>query len=57
MFWVAIVGLVGNVITAFLLFSESKQNLNIRSAFILLLLVILFFFSFYYNSQLDNNQV
>ncbi|RLL85034.1 cation diffusion facilitator family transporter [Mesotoga sp. H07pep.5.4] len=34
MFWVAIVGLVGNVITAFLLFSESKQNLNIRSAFI-----------------------
>ena len=34
MFWVAIVGLFGNFITAALLFRESKDNLNMRSAFI-----------------------
>ena len=34
MFWVAIVGLFGNFITAALLFRESKNNLNMRSAFI-----------------------
>tara|TARA_R110000868_G_scaffold235273_8_gene489109 strand:+ start:18420 stop:19346 length:927 start_codon:yes stop_codon:yes gene_type:complete len=34
MFWVAIVGLFGNLITAALLFKESKENLNMRSAYI-----------------------
>lgn len=34
MFWVAIVGLLGNFITAGLLFRESKQNLNMKSAYI-----------------------
>ncbi|MFN1834969.1 cation diffusion facilitator family transporter [Balneola sp. MJW-20] len=34
MFWVAIIGLAGNVITAFLLFKDAKDSLNIRSAFI-----------------------
>lgn len=34
MFWVAIVGLFGNFITAALLFKESKDNLNMRSAYI-----------------------
>lgn len=34
MFWVAIIGLAGNVITAVLLFKESKDNLNLRSAYI-----------------------
>ena len=34
MFWVAIVGLFGNFITAVLLFKESKDNLNIKSAYI-----------------------
>ncbi|MBO6523285.1 MAG: cation transporter [Balneolaceae bacterium] len=34
MFWVAIVGLFGNFITAALLFKESKENLNMRSAYI-----------------------
>ncbi len=34
MFWVAIIGLAGNVITAALLFKESKENLNMRSAYI-----------------------
>ncbi len=33
MFWVAIVGLFGNFITAALLFKESKENLNMRSAY------------------------
>lgn len=34
MFWVAIIGLMGNLITAALLFKDSKDSLNIRSAFI-----------------------
>jgi len=34
MFWVAIVGLLGNFITAALLFKESKDNLNLKSAYI-----------------------
>lgn len=34
MFIVAIVGLLGNFITAFLLFSKSKDNINIRSAYV-----------------------
>ena len=34
MFWVAVVGLAGNVITAALLYKESKENLNLRSAYI-----------------------
>ncbi|MCG8372596.1 MAG: cation diffusion facilitator family transporter [Balneolales bacterium] len=34
MFWVAIIGLAGNVITAALLFKESKENLNMKSAYI-----------------------
>ncbi|MDR9419785.1 cation diffusion facilitator family transporter [Gracilimonas sp.] len=34
MFWVAIVGLIGNFVTAALLWKESKDNLNMRSAFI-----------------------
>lgn len=34
MFWVAIIGLIGNFITAALLFKESKENLNMRSAYI-----------------------
>lgn len=34
MFWVAIVGLFGNFITAALLFKESKDNLNMKSAYI-----------------------
>lgn len=34
MFWVAIIGLAGNVITAALLFKESKENLNLKSAYI-----------------------
>lgn len=34
MFWVAIVGLFGNFITAWMLWTESKDNLNMRSAFI-----------------------
>ncbi|MDZ7773249.1 MAG: cation diffusion facilitator family transporter [Balneolaceae bacterium] len=34
MFVVAIVGLLGNVITALLLYRSSKENLNIRSAYI-----------------------
>lgn len=34
MFWVAIVGLLGNFITAALLYKESKENLNMRSAYI-----------------------
>lgn len=34
MFWVAIIGLFGNFITAALLFKESKENLNMRSAYI-----------------------
>lgn len=34
MFWVAIVGLIGNFVTAALLWRDSKNNLNMRSAFI-----------------------
>jgi len=34
MFWVAIVGLLGNFITAALLFKDAKDNLNLRSAYI-----------------------
>lgn len=34
MLWVAIVGLAGNVITALILYSGSKENLNVRSAFL-----------------------
>lgn len=34
MFWVAIVGLIGNFVTAALLFKESKDNLNLKSAYI-----------------------
>ncbi len=34
MFWVAIVGLLGNFITAALLFKDSKENLNLKSAYI-----------------------
>jgi len=34
MFWVAIVGLAGNVITAMLLHRDSKSNLNIKSAYV-----------------------
>ncbi len=34
MFYVAIVGLLGNVITAALLFKDSKDNLNMKSAYI-----------------------
>ncbi len=34
MFWVAIIGLAGNVITAVLLFKDSKENLNLKSAYI-----------------------
>ncbi|MEX0720173.1 MAG: cation diffusion facilitator family transporter [Balneolaceae bacterium] len=34
MFWVAIIGLIGNLVTAALLYKESKTNLNMRSAFI-----------------------
>lgn len=34
MFWVAIGGLFGNFITAALLFKESKDNLNLKSAYI-----------------------
>lgn len=34
MFVVAVIGLAGNVITAFLLYGKSKDNLNIRSAYI-----------------------
>ena len=34
MFWVAIIGLAGNLITAGLLFKDSKENLNLRSAYI-----------------------
>jgi len=34
MFWVAIVGLMGNFITAALLFKDSKESLNLKSAYI-----------------------
>ncbi len=34
MFVVAIIGLLGNVITAILLYRDSKENLNLRSAYI-----------------------
>jgi len=34
MFWVAIIGLLGNFISAALLFRDSKDNLNIKSAYI-----------------------
>ena len=34
MFWVAIVGLIGNFVTAGLLWKESQDNINMRSAFI-----------------------
>src|SRR6056297_1010738 len=34
MFAVAIIGLLGNVITAVLLFRSSKENINLRSAYI-----------------------
>jgi len=34
MFWVAIIGLAGNLVTAALLFKESKENLNLKSAYI-----------------------
>jgi cobalt-zinc-cadmium efflux system protein len=34
MFWVAIVGLIGNFATAALLWKNSKDNINMRSAFI-----------------------
>ncbi|MFH5831494.1 cation diffusion facilitator family transporter [Halalkalibaculum sp. DA3122] len=34
MFIVAIIGLIGNLVTAALLFSKSKENINIRSAYI-----------------------
>ncbi len=34
MFWVALIGLAGNVITAMLLHRDSKSNLNIKSAYI-----------------------
>ncbi|MEX0845390.1 MAG: cation diffusion facilitator family transporter, partial [Balneolaceae bacterium] len=34
MFWVAIVGLIGNFATAALLWKESKNDINMRSAFI-----------------------
>ncbi|RNC83828.1 MAG: cation transporter [Balneola sp.] len=34
MFWVAIIGLIGNFVTAALLFKESKENLNLKSAYI-----------------------
>lgn len=34
MFWVAIVGLIGNFVTAALLWKDSKNSLNMRSAFI-----------------------
>ncbi len=34
MFWVAIVGLFGNFITAALLFKEAKESLNLKSAYI-----------------------
>jgi cobalt-zinc-cadmium efflux system protein len=34
MFWVAIVGLIGNFVTAALLWKESKNDINMRSAFI-----------------------
>lgn len=34
MFWVAIVGLLGNFITAALLYKEAKDSLNLRSAYI-----------------------
>lgn len=34
MFWVAIVGLIGNFITAALLFKDAKDSLNLKSAYI-----------------------
>ncbi len=34
MLWVSVVGLLGNVITAMLLYRDSKNSLNMRSAFI-----------------------
>ncbi|MGM0547387.1 MAG: cation diffusion facilitator family transporter [Bacteroidota bacterium] len=34
MFIVAVIGLLGNVITAILLYQDSKENLNLRSAYI-----------------------
>ena len=34
MLWVALVGLIGNVITAYLLHYDSKDNINIKSAYI-----------------------
>lgn len=34
MFWVAIIGLIGNFATAALLFKESKDSLNLKSAYI-----------------------
>ncbi|MAC06665.1 MAG: cation transporter [Balneola sp.] len=34
MFWVAIVGLLGNFITAALFFNDSKDNLNLKNAYI-----------------------
>lgn len=34
MFWVAVIGLLGNFISAALLFRDSKDNLNIKSAYI-----------------------
>lgn len=34
MLWVAIVGLVGNLATAAILFPKSKRNLNVKSAFL-----------------------
>jgi len=34
MFWVAIIGLAGNLITAALLFKDSRENLNLKSAYI-----------------------
>lgn len=34
MFWVAIVGLIGNFVTAALLWKDSKDDINMRSAFI-----------------------
>ncbi|PKD42488.1 cation diffusion facilitator family transporter [Rhodohalobacter barkolensis] len=34
MFWVALVGLVGNVLSVYILHSDSKRSLNIKSAYV-----------------------
>lgn len=34
MLWVSVIGLLGNIITAFLLYKDAKSSLNMRSAFV-----------------------